>query len=291
MGFGCSGSTVTISSPFAAYRNFLAANGTNKDEKPPPASLELTLAEAWVVADGIMAITPDNEPLRVAFFDYYKSHPLRRMDDKQQKEHESELMITLFGATAINRRLFLGVDKMVADFTGKPKGQDIMKPADAGTTAMHELAHTNQAFEFGPGTKEGEGIAYGIEYFLAKRFNKTARAAEIMQIPTKYTNWIGMAPWAETDTGQWLFCKWYLMMKWCYENIDGSRNDISAPEAMDAVTELVLKGEPFILGNAKTAARFAEDEMENTFNWEFKGSFSPVELDKRIIKIRDVITK
>ncbi|MEO7424479.1 MAG: hypothetical protein ABI036_04780 [Fibrobacteria bacterium] len=293
MGFGCNSETaVHVSDRQTLVRDFLAANGTNKTEDPK--SLNLTFSEAWMIADSVVGATLDNQPLQSAFFRLYTSHPLKRYDPDFQSKHEAELMATMYKTTAINRRLMLGVKKMIDPYIDPDPAakRPMQTPFALGTTALHELAHTNQAPGFGDSGSVGEAIAYGFEYFLAKRLNKTERMKEIMQIPFRLyagASWQGHKAWANSGKSRWTFCKWYLMMKWCYENIDGKRKDLTPDEAREVVAYLVLEGRIPWLSDSSKAEKFSESELKDKHNWGEDDPESFSDLDKQIIKIRDTI--
>lgn len=253
MGWGCSGGPMpTVSDPDAHLKAFLQANQGNN--YTPGHELEISLAEATTLARFVRSSCFGNALLEDAVFDNFVSYPLRKMTSGQFSNHSAEAMFTHINPywTAINPCL----DLMDPRITYQPPKMD--PKGGLGTILMHEVVHFQS---LGQGFW-GEGPAYGIEYYFVKRL-AIGRQADMMRAD---------ATWNSDAKNQYQFCKWVLVMKWCHQNIDRARTDISAADARECVRDFVVSGEPFIRWgtNRGAALDWAEAEVNRLFGtWSY----------------------
>jgi hypothetical protein len=246
----------------ASRQDFIGKNGTDKPG-------ELTKIEATAIADAIEGLTTDNLYLRNHYYGFYSAQPIRRLTGSE----DTKAIAQNRGANTVG-----GDTTIPSDIQLTPKQPlTSMRKTDGdvssflGTMMLHEYAHVGQPREDLGRSKasEGEPIAYGVEYFFARRSNNSARATTLMN---EQRDWF----WSD---GTWMFCKWFLMLKYCYQIVDGKSSTGAKPwEGAIAAHNVIRYNDPSWIWTdetAKKAKTFAENSLTNDQHWPSRSGFPP----------------
>lgn len=254
-----------VSDPDASLKAFLAANSGNNYK--PGNELQISLLEAHNLAAAVRKSMFGNTLFENALFKHFTSYPLTKTTEPQMRNHNAEEMTTFKKTpmfTVINPVLDMADPNVKYETTYKdantaqPVTLTKRDNKDAlGTLLLHEMAHY-QGFAQG---LAAEGPAYGLEYYFVKRLG-LPRIPDVMR---------GPADWNARSELQYLFCKWCLIMKWCHDNVDGKRTDITPAAARECIVDFMTQGEPFLFfGNDRSKAiNWAAAEVTKMFGaWD-----------------------
>ncbi len=272
---------------------FIARNGTNADATVDTSNeVPLSKPEAERIADAIDDITKDNYYLKEKLFRFYSNPPLfrARLELANTPIFENALLATVSGQTYVSPRLELGEPSTKYEmvyYKGNdktPRYRPVFDPGDGlGTLLIHEIMHHSN-YIMSDIKFEGDGVAYGIEFFFATLFKKEHRSREIMTISY---------PWNNSMQAQYLFCKWFLVMKWCYDAMQIHRDILTPDESKKLITDLIMK---FGGSKDKYPISWAEDHLENDFHFTYgklpviSGKAKPSK-EEIFLYIRDTIVR